>query len=444
MSCSSASKARSQPTHFILPDLVSHCDFPLSYHPDGDAVAAESVRWLDEGCPELSAKARTALYGLQAGELTAYCYPTCTTERLRVVSDFMNYLFHLDNVSDGMMHKGNEELSDVVMNALWFPDRYMPTAGQPAAEASAGRMAREYWSRCIQDAKPGPQARFKETLELFFEAVHQQARDRDAGIIPDLESYISVRRDTSGCKPVFDLIEYSMDIDLPGFVVEHPIIKALNQGANDLVTWSNDIFSYNVEQSRGDTHNVCRSRYIYLDNHDDRLIQMISILMNIRGLDLQSAVDHVGELCKQTIDVFIENREKIPSFGPDLDRDVAMYVQGLQDWIVGSLHWSFMTKRYFGTAGAEIKKHRVVKLLSRKGGDHPQSAQNHHDPESALGVYQPPSPSEPSRPHQKEGKGAFGLLSLLSFVPAFGLFALGIPPLLQILSRSKYVGMFTR
>ncbi len=37
---------------------------------------------------------------------------------------------------------------------------------------------------------------------------------------------------------MFDLIEYSMDIDLPDFVVEHPVIKALNQGANDLVTVS--------------------------------------------------------------------------------------------------------------------------------------------------------------------------------------------------------------
>lgn len=85
---------------------------------------------------------------------------------------------------------------------------------------------------------------------------------------------MQVRRDTSGCKPVFDLIEYAMDIDLPDFVISHPIIKALNQGANDLVTvcfpstteqalpncplqWSNDIFSYNKEQALGDTHNVC-------------------------------------------------------------------------------------------------------------------------------------------------------------------------------------------
>jgi hypothetical protein len=55
-----------------------------------------------------------------------------------------------------------------------------------------------FWARCIPDAGPGCQARFKETLELFFEAVNIQARARDEGVIPDLESYIDVRRDTSG------------------------------------------------------------------------------------------------------------------------------------------------------------------------------------------------------------------------------------------------------
>jgi hypothetical protein len=55
-----------------------------------------------------------------------------------------------------------------------------------------------FWARCIPDAGPGVQSRFKETLELFFEAVNIQARARDEGIVPDLESYIDVRRDTSG------------------------------------------------------------------------------------------------------------------------------------------------------------------------------------------------------------------------------------------------------
>ncbi|KAI0647578.1 terpenoid synthase [Trametes meyenii] len=413
--------------HFILPDLVGHCRFPLTYHPHGDAVAAASVKWLEAGCPELSPKARTALHGRQAGELTAYCYPTCAPERLRVVSDFMNYLFHLDNISDGMMGRGTEELADVVMNALWFPDRYVPTRcpgkAQPAKEVSAGKMAREYWTRCIQDAKPGPQARFKETFELFFEAVNQQAQDREAGIIPDLESYISVRRDTSGCKPVFDLIEYAMDIDLPEHVVTHPVIKALNEGANDLVTWSNDIFSYNVEQSRGDTHN------------------MIAILMSLRGLDLQSAVDFVGDLCKQTIDAFIENRRNVPSFGAALDRDVALYVQGLQDWIAGSLHWSFMTERYFGKEGAQIKKHRVVRLLPRKtsGGGAPvqvkpsmDTCRTPHWSRAVAGLTIP----------ETDHNTTVIVRSLFACIPIFALCALGLPSVLSLLGRN-YSGIFT-
>lgn len=83
------------PTSFILPDLVSHCKFPLTYHSNGDEIAKQSVEWLDTNCPDLNAKQRRALRGLQAGELTAFCYNSTSPERLRVVSDFMNYLFHL-------------------------------------------------------------------------------------------------------------------------------------------------------------------------------------------------------------------------------------------------------------------------------------------------------------------------------------------------------------
>lgn len=76
-------------------------------------------------------------------------------------------------------------------------------------------------------------------MNMFFQAVEQQANDRGGEVVPDLESYIDMRRDTSGCKPVFDLIEYALGFELPEEVVDHPVIKALNQGANDLVTWSN-------------------------------------------------------------------------------------------------------------------------------------------------------------------------------------------------------------
>ena len=55
-----------------------------------------------------------------------------------------------------------------------------------------------FWRRCIKDCGPGAQARFRESMGLFFEAVNIQAKARDSGEIPGLESYIDIRRDTSG------------------------------------------------------------------------------------------------------------------------------------------------------------------------------------------------------------------------------------------------------
>lgn len=86
------------------------------------------------------------------------------------------------------------------------------------------------------------QARFKEHLQLFFEAVSKQAQDQDDGVILDAESYIAVRRNLGACKVFFDMVEYAYKIDLPEFVVEHPIIKALNDGANDAICLANVCF----------------------------------------------------------------------------------------------------------------------------------------------------------------------------------------------------------
>lgn len=88
--------------------------------------------------------------------------------------------------------------------------------------------------------------------------------------------------------------------------------------------------------------------------------------MKERNLDLQSAMDVAGELCHQSINKFEADRSSLPSWGEEVDRDVQIYVQGLQDWIVGSLHWSFVTRRYFGTEGEAIKQHRTIQLLPQK------------------------------------------------------------------------------
>jgi len=109
----------------------------------------------------------------------------------------------------------------------------------PALGSKLTAILHSYWKRLIKDGSPGAQQRFMSTMDLFFQAITIQARDRRDGVIPDLDSYISVRRDTSGCKPCWALVEYANGLDIPDEVMEHPVVEALGEAANDLVTWSN-------------------------------------------------------------------------------------------------------------------------------------------------------------------------------------------------------------
>ncbi|KAF4618910.1 hypothetical protein D9613_010112 [Agrocybe pediades] len=327
----------SSPKKILLPDLVSHCTFKLRINRHRKQVTTETKKWLFKD-GNLMGKKRAAYHGLKCGLLTSMCYPDAGYGQLRVVNDFLTYLFHLDNLSDDMDNVGTLTTADEVLNSLYHPYTYR-------SSARVGKMTRDFYKRMLPTASPGTQQRFIETFDFFFQSVTQQASDRAAGVIPDLESYIELRRDTSGCKPCWALIEYANNLDIPDEVMEHETIRALGEATNDLVTWSNDIFSYNVEQSKGDTHN------------------MIPVVMNQEGIDLQSAVDFVGNMCKQSIDRFIEERSRLPSWGPEIDRQVDIYVNGLADWIVGSLHWSFESERYFGKTGRQVKATRVVELL---------------------------------------------------------------------------------
>ena len=105
-----------------------------------------------------------------------------------------------------------------------------------------------------------------------------------------------------------------------------------------------------MEQARGDTHN------------------MVAVVMRRHGCELQAAVDYVGGLTNASIARFEEIRRGLPSWGETIDRNVALYVQGLQDWMVGALEWSFDSARYFGNDGAAVKQHRVVILRPPPSG----------------------------------------------------------------------------
>ena len=65
------------------------------------------------------------------------CYPTADLDSLTLCTDFMNYIFHIDDLSDDMNKTGTTGIASEVMNTLNNPSSYQPTT-------RIGRMTAEY------------------------------------------------------------------------------------------------------------------------------------------------------------------------------------------------------------------------------------------------------------------------------------------------------------
>lgn len=330
----------SEPAGFILPDLFSDCRYPLRLNPHSHHVSRASEEWLFTEAhvvePEIS-----TFKALRIHDLIAYCYPDADVSHLRILSDFLNWSFTVDDYLDDGNVDDARGMRECCISALRDPINFQ-------TENPAGKICKSFFTRFTETAGPGCTERFIHVLDLFFIAAAKEVNNRAKGHIHDLESYAAPRRDLTGSKSCFVLVEYAARIDLPDEVISHPVIMAMEDAANDYIAWSNDIFSYNKEQSRHDTYT-----------------NLIAVLMREQGLDLQDAVDYSGQLCKSAIQRFEDNRAILPSWGEEVDRQVAIYIQGMQDLIVGTLHWSFDSARYFGKDGETVKRERFIKLLPK-------------------------------------------------------------------------------
>ncbi|KAG8985178.1 hypothetical protein FRB93_006065 [Tulasnella sp. JGI-2019a] len=341
-SCSSLPEIFDDLYQFTLPDIIEYCPFEHKVNPHCAAASAESDAWFNSFEIHRGPK-RAEFLRAKFGLLTAMSYPDADHDHLRNCCDFMSWLFAFDDLTDdgGLREniEGTKKAAQIMMQALKNPKTFR-------TEFKVGETLRSFWERACSTASEGTQRRFIETTQLYVDAIYQQVVNRRHDQIPTIETFIQLRRDTSAVKLVFALVEYSLDLQLPDEVFEDPIMQSLEQGANDILTWANDMYSFNVEQSKGDTQNL------------------VIIAMSELNFDVQGAVEYVGDLIKARIDQYCMEKALLPSFGSDeVDAQVARYVEGLENWVIGVLHWSFDSERYFGAEHARIKRDLVVTLL---------------------------------------------------------------------------------
>ncbi|KAG2031494.1 isoprenoid synthase domain-containing protein [Suillus americanus] len=330
----------SEPSQFILPDLTNDCHYTLRENPHRHAVSRASDKWLSDVAQLVEPEIR-GYVDMDTGAFAAVCYPDADPFHLQVCNEFFNLIF----VIDDWMEYGVVDVQETHESCM----RMLRDPINSDTEVLSAKMYKSIFSRFRETAGPRCTERFIHGSDSYFTAVAKQVDDRAKGNMYDLQSYINTRRDLVAMKLCLPFVEFVAGIDLSDEVVSHPVVKAMEEATNDHIAWANDILSYNKEQARGGApwENI------------------VAVLMHDRGLDLQGAIDYADKMCKDAIQRFESNRASLPSWGEEVDRQMAIYVEGMQNWMVGSLHWHLGCVRFSGEDRLALKQDRIVKLLPK-------------------------------------------------------------------------------
>ncbi|KAH7886425.1 terpenoid synthase [Phlebopus sp. FC_14] len=331
---------------FTIPNILTNWPWPRQLNLHYKEIGAASTAWIDS-FQLLSADKKKALDKCNINLLSCLAYPLANKEQLRSACDLVHLFFFFDELSDSGSGPAVRQQANIIMDALRNPDVL-----RPEGEVAIGEMTRQFWSRTLRCANPSPltQQRFIRVIDAYTTAVEIEAEDRDQRLIRDIESYFTVRRGTVGMYAAFVLFELGMD--LSENVLDHPVIVDMERCIADIVIIANDVYSYNVEQARGD------------DGHN-----LVTVVMKDLGTDLHGASQWIEEYSAGIEAQFLNAIALLPTWGEEVDRQVAKYVYGLGNWARANDAWSFEGERYFGKDGLRIQKSRKVMLAKRSDAE---------------------------------------------------------------------------
>lgn len=305
-------------------------------------VKLESDAWI-RSFEAIDAKSQRSFDRCNFALLGGLAYPLVDKDRLRVACDLMALFYIFDEYTDKVDGNGALALAEVVVDALRNPH-----SERPHGESKLGRITQQFWLRAMQKSSDTAQERFIISFSEYVYAVIEEASDRARGSIRGIDDYLRLTRLTAGPYPCFFPME--MDLDIPDEVMAHSSMEIMRSLVAESLVLGNDLYSYNIEQAYGHGgHNI------------------ITVVMNEKGINLEGALDWVAKYHEQILSEFQAQYQALPSWDAAIDPRVKTYIEGLAYFMRGIDCWAFETERYFGTKGREVQEQRIVDLLPKAG-----------------------------------------------------------------------------
>ncbi|KAF8999488.1 terpenoid synthase [Cyathus striatus] len=326
------------PTFLVLPDTFRICPLKDAVNPHFTAVATESRAWATKYDIIVSDRKRGNIRHASSSMLAAHAFPYAKYDQFRMICDWISLLFVIDEVTDEQSGKEAEATGLCVIKSL---EDVEWDDGSMLAE-----MTKSFREKLVCHGTPDMLRRFVSRVKQYIHAVTGEAELRQQDEVPDMETYIPLRRHNSAVVSCVALVEYGIGVDIPDIMWQNDIFMSAVWAVVDFVAYTNDLFSYDMEQAEGTSGN-----------------NIVSVVMKEKGLNLQDAVNHAGEICEKLMNTYLKAKEDLQQL--QVGEDVIRFVEAMGHWTIGNIEWSFSSARYFGSSGDEVRKTRIVKLRPR-------------------------------------------------------------------------------
>lgn len=302
--------------------------FPSRINQHAEAAQQHITAWVQEMGLLNTEKAWQRFHKAKFAYLVARAFPDAALHELCLIADFNTWLFILDDKCDEAAEGRKSDYLRSIMAGLTDilqTNAYCrPGEGQPLSAALSS-----IWERMRTLSTPCWRLRFIQTVKDYFTACIWEAENRERGVIPSVEDYTRMRPYTGALLADIEAIEIIEKISLPRAVAEQALLQRMIQACNNLVCWTNDIFSCIKESRQGDVHNL------------------VLVLQHHRNCSLQEAINEARGMLKEETAIFVALEKLLPLTGQESDYELIRFVAVLHAWITGNADWSIKdTGRY--------------------------------------------------------------------------------------------------
>ncbi|MCG6135217.1 MAG: terpene synthase [Nostoc sp. LLA-1] len=309
--------------NLVLPEL--YCPFPSQISKYADILEDYAFEWVlrfdlleNESVYQRFSKAKFAW-------LAASTYPECQLEELKIATDWLSWLFIWDDQWDMSDLGKRPELLRVYYRRFLeiFNGAELTSKDIPLTHALS-----DIRKRMLQTGSAKLLHRVVYSFEDFFYGCVLETTNRAQGNIPDVETYIELRKLSVAGDLIILWIELFNQLNIPDVLRKDNSVKKIQEMTINILAWCNDIFSAPREMASGDVHNL------------------VLVLHYQQQLPWEQAIHRAAEMHDQEVRALLNLEASLPSFGEEVDGQLAKYISGMHSWIRGNLDWSARSGRY--------------------------------------------------------------------------------------------------